>query len=83
MVKKGRLPICPYSVQKQSPGNLDCGIYSAVNIWLLLSHVDPGKFEVDEKSLRSKVLSSFCSNKWTITANKLRKPRGSYCIFRM
>ena len=60
--KKGRLPIRSYSVQKQSPGNLDCGIYSAVNTWLLLSHVDPGKFEVDEKSLRSKVLSSFCSN---------------------
>ena len=58
-------------------------MYAAVNIWLLLSHVDPGKYEIDEKTLRSKLLESFCSNQWQVVASRLKKPRGPYHIYRM
>ena len=79
----GKLAIRSHCVQRQSIGNLDCGIYAAVNIWLLLSHVAPGKYQLNEKTLRHKILESFLSNNWKVETTRLKKPRGRYCIYRM
>ena len=81
--KKGRLVIRSHCVQKQSIGNLDCGLYAAFNILVLLRHLDPGKYKVDEKTLRPEILKSFCFSKWQVQASRLKKPRGPYCIYRM
>ena len=70
--KKVKLSIRSHRVQKQSIGNLDCGLYAAVNIWILLSHLDPAKYATNEVTLRPKILESFCTNAWKVSVFKLK-----------
>ena len=81
--KRGKLPIRSHCVQKQSAGNLDCGLFAAVNIWILLSHLDPSKYGLDEETLRPSILESFCLNKWKVPVFNLKKARGSYCVYKL